>query len=129
MKKFKKIFLISLSAILALSILGYIPIWKNDMEARKNREQVYGLVEIGDDLELAQEKLRKAGFRLMYDNPITPTIDRDYFQQLVIIGNTRPNFFETMGYTMQARWMPFTHSESPYVIISATLDGEITRIR
>jgi len=129
MKKSKKVLVIFLCAIAAIITLGYIPIWKNDREARENRKEVYSLIEQGEDLTKAEEKLRSAGFRLGYEEPITPTIDKDYLQQIVVIGNTKPNFFESIGYASGASWMPFVHSESPYVIIDATLEGEIIRIR
>ena len=65
----------------------------------------------------------------MYDEPIAPTFKKDYLQQIVIIGKTQANAFESFAYAAQLSWMPFTHSESPYVVIDATLEGEITVIR
>lgn len=129
MKKTQKVVLIGFGFFAAITILGYIPIWKADMEAREKRRQVYDLVQVGDDLKSAQKELKDAGFELRYEEPITPTIKNDYLQQLVEVGETRPNFFETLAYTTQAPWMPFMHSESPYVIIDATLEGEITRLK
>lgn len=129
MKKAKKVLLVSIGVLLAMTVLGQILIWKDDMEARENRQQVYDLVQVGDDLKSEQKELKDAGFKLRYEEPITPTINNDYLEQLVIIGDTQPNFFETLKYTTEAPWMPFVHGESPYVIINATLEGEITRLK
>ena len=49
--------------------------------------------------------------------------------KLVIVGDTQPNTFETIGYTTGISWMPFTHEESSYVVIEAELDGTIREIR
>lgn len=121
--------ILGLVLIAAISLLLYIPIWQDDAEARENRVKVYELITVGQNLDDAQGRLRKAGFKLVYDEPITPTIDEDYLLQLVIVGETKPNTFESFAYAAELSWMPFTHSESAYVIINANLDGTITRIR
>ena len=115
--------------MIALAILiGYIPVWREDAITRQNRSRVLELVKVGQELEKAEHRLRNAGFKLLYDQPITPTVNEDYLQQLVIVGETRPNTFETIGYVTQASWIPFTHSESPYVKINASLEGIITEV-
>ena len=128
MKPSRKGCLIVLIAVALISVLLYIPIWNADAEARQNRARVNVLISVGQNLDEAQRILRDSGFTLYYDEPITPTINKDYFQQLVIVGETRPNSFESFAYATGLSWMPFTHSESPYVIIDASLDGTITDI-
>ena len=128
MKRFKKFGLITLILAVLVSVGLYVPVWIDDAEARRNRARVKELVSLGQDLDEAQRALRDAGFRLSYDEPIKPTVNQDYQQQLVIVGKTQPNAFETFAYAAGLSWRPFTHSESPYVIINASLDGRITNI-
>ena len=126
MKRAKKGCLLAMLATVLISLFLYIPIWIDDSDARQNRARVHELIEVGQNLSAAQRILRDGGFQLTYDEPIAPTIRKDYLHQLVIVGETRPNLFETIGYAADLPWMPFTHSESPYVIIEADLDGNIT---
>jgi len=128
MKKASKFCLIVLGALVVVTILGYIPIWRNDALARENKDRVNELVEVGQNLGEAEQILKDAGFQLVHDEAIAPTINKDYLQHLVIVGETQPNRFESFAYAAQLPWMPFTHSESAYVAIKATLDGTITKI-
>lgn len=128
MKPAKKGCLIILIVPALVCVLLYIPIWSADTKARQNRDRVNALISIGQNLNEAQQILRDSGFKLSYEEPIKPTINKDYFQQLVIVGETQPNSFESFAYAAGLSWMPFTHSESPYVIINASLDGTITDI-
>lgn len=121
-------YLIALATLLLVVVAFYLPVWIDDAEARRNRARVNELISLGQNLGEAQKILRDAGFRLYHDQPVTPTINKDYYQQLVIVGDTRPNAFETIAYTVGLSWMPFTRSESPYVVIDADLDGIITDI-
>lgn len=129
MKKASKICLIIFGVLVVITILGYIPIWRHDALARENKGRVNKIIEIGQNLGEAEQILRNAGFQLMHDEAIAPTVDKDYLQQLVVVGETQPNGFESFAYAAQLSWMPFTHSESPYVIINATLDGAIIKIK
>lgn len=129
MKTASKVCLIVLSIILAISVSIYISIWRDDAVARKNKSQISNLIKVGHNLHQAEIILKDAGFRLMYDQPITPTINKDYLQQIVIIGKPQPNAFESFAYAAQLSWMPFIHSESPYLVINATTEGAITEIR
>lgn len=112
-----------------ISLLIYIPIWQDDAEARRNRAEVHELISIGQDLNEAQSKLKAAGFQLTYDEPIDQTGTGQSVTQRVVIGETQPNAFETIGYAAGIRRMPFTRVESAYVTIRADLDGKITRIK
>jgi hypothetical protein len=125
----KRAIAIALIAIGVLTIILYIPIWLDDAQARQNRGRVNNLIKVGQDLGDAELILKDAGFRLMYEQAIAPTVNKDYLLQMVTVGETRPNAFESFAYAAQLSWMPFTHSESPYVGIHATLDGKITEIR
>ena len=84
---------------------------------------------VGQQLSEAENILTKKGFRLMYDEPVTPTANKNNLQQIVIFGETQPNIFETFAYTTQLTWVPFTHKESQYLVIDANLNGIITGIR
>ena len=128
MKNANKGCLIALIAVILISVAIYIPIWNNDAEARRNRDRVNELISVGQNFDEAQRILRDSGFRLSYDEPIKPSINKDYVQQLVIVGDTQPNLFESFAYAAGISRMPFTHCESPYVIINADLDGNITGI-
>lgn len=128
MKSAKKGCLIAIIAVVLVCVLRYIPIWSADAEARRNRDSVNELISVGQDLNEAQRILRDSGFALYYQEPIKPTINKDYFQQLVIVGDTQPNSFESFAYAAGLSWVPFARIESPYVIIHASLDGRITDI-
>lgn len=119
MRRAKTVCLIALVAVGLISVILYVPIWINDAEARRNRDRVNNLISVGQDFDEAQRILRDSGFELSYDEPIKPTINEDYFHELVIVGETQPNIFETFGYAAGLSWVPFTHTESPYVIIRA----------
>lgn len=127
MKKWS-IILLSLAAILGvISVMFYIPTAHDDAVARTNKKRIMTLVKIGDNLVEAEEILRRAGFRLAYESPIKPTINEDYFQQLVVVRGGGPNLFDTVSYVTRCS-MPFSHKESPCVAINAALDGIITKI-
>ncbi len=128
MKTAKKGCLVMLIVLTLTSVILYIPIWNDDAEVRRNRDRVNELISVGQNLDEAQRILRDAGFRLRFDEPIKPTVNKDYLQQLVIVGETQPNSFESFAYASGILWMPFTHSESPYVIINANFNGTITGI-
>ena len=115
------------ATVALISLILYIPVWRDDAESRRNTIIVRNLISVGQNLYDAQSDLKNEGFELLYDEPVTPTINRDYLLQLVIVGNTHPNVFETIAYTVGLSWSPFTHAES-YVEIRADLDGTITSI-
>ncbi len=94
---------------------------------REERDRVYELVTTGQSIDQAQRVLREKGYRLVYDKPIHPTAAKDYVQQLVIIGNTRPGISETVRYTVTGAGKR-REGTSPYVIIEAGNDGVITRV-
>ena len=123
-----KFFILGIAIIAVVSLVLYIPIWQDDSRSRRERIVVHDLISVGQNLNDAQDALTNAGFELMYEEPITPTIDESYLSQLVVVGNPVPNKFESFAYAAGLSWMPFTHSESAYVIIQADLDGTITRI-
>ena len=116
------------ATVALISLILYIPVWRDDAESRRNTIIVRNLISVGQNLYDAQSDLKNEGFELLYDEPVTPTINRDYLLQLVIVGNTHPNVFETIAYTVGLSWSPFTHAESAYVEIRADLDGTITSI-
>lgn len=130
MKTAAKVCLSVLGIITTLCLLAYIPLWIDDARARQNKERVNELVKVGTDLKEAEQILKSNGFRLMYEKPIAPTCDQSYLQQIVIVGSEKaPNAFETFAYATQLNWVPFSHSESSYVILDATLQGTIREIR
>ena len=116
------------ATVALISLILYIPVWRDDAESRRNTIIVRNLISVGQNLYDAQSDLKNEGFELFYDEPVTPTINRDYLLQLVIVGNTHPNVLETIAYTVGLSWSPFTHAESAYVEIRADLDGTITSI-
>jgi hypothetical protein len=128
MNKKSKYVLIVIGVLGIAFILGHIPIWIDDYAARKNKAKVRELISVGQDLSEAEGIIKNTGFRLMYDKPITPTYDKSYLQQIFIVGSTSINVFESFAYAAQLSWMPFTHNESPYLVINASLDGTITEI-
>ena len=127
MKKSKFGCLMALLFGVVVAVMMYLPVWVDDFEARSNKEEVLRLVHVGQDISEAEAILKENDFRLYHDEPITPTYDESYLQQLVIVGNTQPSFFESISYATGI-WMPFTSGESPYLIINADLDGVITEI-
>ena len=122
-----KVLLLTAAIMGIIGAIIYIPVARDDAEARMNKKRVMSLIKIGDDLDKAEEILRNAGFKLAYKSPIKPTVKEDYFQQLVRVRDGGPNLFDKLSETF-GRPMPFTHKESPYVAINAGLDGVITEI-
>ena len=129
MGKSLKICLFIFALLCVLSAVLYYPIQRDDTQTRHNKERVRNIVAVGQNLKHAEEMLMDAGFQLEYSEAIKPTVNEDYLQQLVLVGPRQPNAFESIAYTADLSWMPFTHSEAPYVIINADLDGKITEIR
>ena len=129
MSKSAKFILLAIALLAAIYAVGRFPIQQEDNQTRQARERLRSIVEVGQNLNYAEQILMDAGFEMQYAKPIMPTANQDYLQQLVIVGPTQPNIFETIAYTTQIRWIPFTHSESPYVILNADLDGTITEVR
>ena len=128
-KKLLLIGVIPLVLILAFILTCRFRIRTEDNLRRNNRLKVQQLVRTGQSLPEAERLVVSAGFELVHSKPITPSVGKDYLQQLVIVGDTQPNTFETIGYTTGISWMPFTHEESSYVVIEAELDGTIREIR
>ena len=128
MNKKTKYLLIVFGILGIVFILGHIPIWIDDHATRKNKAKVRELIRVGNNLNEAEVIIKNAGFKLMYDKPITPTYDKSYLQQIVIVGSASINVFETFAYVAQLSWMPFTNNESSYLVINASLDGTITEI-
>ena len=130
-EKMKRPLLIGLTVVLAIvGILVGGLLFSNsaeDAELRRERNKVYALIEVGQNLSEAEGILRRSGFELYHDGPIQPTIDKDYLQQLVIIGDATPSGTDTFFYSLTGGANPL-RDESPYVIIGATNDGAITRI-
>src|SRR5210317_307888 len=81
-----------------VTVIMYIPVWLDDAEARSNKEKVRSFISVGQDLSEAEILLRDQDFKLVYEKPIAPTYDQSYLQQLVVVGNTQPNFFEAIAY-------------------------------
>jgi len=122
--------IVLLLAATMMGIIGasvYLPVARDDAEARTNIKRVMSLIKVGDDLGEAEKILRNAGFKLVYASPIKPTVKEDYLHQLVVVSNRGPNFFDTLSY-VTSHPMPFTHKESSWVAINASLDGVITEI-
>lgn len=124
----KKYTFVMLSMVVSLIVVIYILAWLDDLETKRNRMLVHELVDVGDDLREAEQKIKASGFKLLYEAPIDSTINREYVQKIVVVGKTNPNLFESFAYAAQLQWMPFIHSESPYVIINATLEGKVSKI-
>ena len=129
MSKPLKIFTLAFVLLCGLCTALYYPVQRDDNQTRLEKQRLRSIVVVGQNLNYAEQILMDAGFRLEYTKLIKPTVNQDCLQQLVLVGPKKPNFFETIAYTTQISWMPFTHSESPYVIINASLDGKITEIR
>lgn len=101
---------------------------RDTQEIQKNREQILSFIEVGDQLEEAQKKLREKGFTLVYEEPIDPTKLGNYLQQLVVIGDTDHSAADTFFYVTTGGNGPI-EKESPYLIIEAQYDGTITKIK
>ena len=121
-------FILAIGSITLVSLVLYIPVWQADAKCRRNKNIVNDIITVGQNLDEAQQQLENAGFELVYDKPITPTANEDYLLQLVIVGETQPNTFETFAYVEELSWFPFTRSESAYVRIRAGRDGIIISI-
>lgn len=114
--------------LLLLALLAQAWFWVDDARVRGAKKKVRALVEVGQQLDEAERRLREAGFQLMYERPVSPTIDGDELVQIVIVGDPKPSALESFGYAAGLSWMPWTSGELPFVVIDATADGTITRI-
>jgi hypothetical protein len=116
---------VAVSVALAAGLVG-IPVISY---ARENhllaaeRSRVHGLVRVGQRISDAETAIRRSGYRIYGD---APTRYLEYEQLLVIIGDTSPSTLDTLCYVI-GRPNPLS-TQSPYVTISATLDGVITRV-
>ena len=119
---------LTIAVVALISLVMHVSVRMEDSKTRRKKLIVYNLVSIGQKLEFAQERLRNAGFELLYDEPITPTVTESHLSQIVIVGNPVPSAFETFGYAAELSWMPFTRTESAYVKLRADLEGIITSI-
>lgn len=106
----------------------YIPIWEEDGKRRAGEARVKELVSVGDDIFVADRYLRDAGFRVSGDGPHDPFGDGDSFWLNVRVGERGPNSAESLAYAGDFPWMPFTHSESGWVVLEADADGKIRSI-
>jgi len=93
---------------------------------RQERAKVHQLVQPGQPIADAQARLVARGYKLAYNEPIYPTLDKDYQHQLVIIGQTQPSALDTLCYIMD--WQNPLSPGSPYVVIDADTEGVILRV-
>jgi hypothetical protein len=120
---------IKLAGALLLLIAGCsaIPVVAYALENRhldKERSRVQSLVRIGQSIDDAQRTLAQNGFRFLDD---TPTRFISYQHLLVITGEAKPSILDTFFYVMGAA-NPL-RTQSPYVVVAATLDGVVTAVR
>lgn len=128
MKRRYVIALIVVGAMLGIGFLLQVPIWQEDAKVRKEKVKIRQLIAVGQDLDQAEAVLISSGYQLYYDDAIKPTYDESYYSQLVIVGQSRPMGLESLAYAIDLSWMPFTRSESAYLMIEADLDRTITDI-
>ena len=88
------------------------------------RIKVHALIKVGQDIAVAQDRIRQAGYPLAYSAPIDPTKMGSYLQQVVVIGRLSflKTFFDTIGHRNPVQ------TESCFVVIDATPEGQIKRI-
>lgn len=114
-------FLVAILAWLVLiPVIGYA--WDN-RQLQAERCRVHSLIRVGQSIVDGQEILRQSGYRFHRD---TPTRFLDYQQLLVIIGDPTPSMLDKLCYVVGLT-NPL-RTESPYVVIAASLDGVITKV-
>lgn len=114
---------VMLATVLVLSSVGCASF--QTVHLRKERERVNRIVAVGDNIFVAQKKLRANGFQLVHENPTKPTRHQNHMMQWVKIGN--PTGDDLMFETITGGANPF-RSESFYIVIRAKVDGTIYEI-
>ena len=115
-------------AVLLVLTAGLValPAFSYALENRQlgaERARVHSLIRVGQTIGDAQAALAQRGYRFHSD---APTRFISYQQLLVIIGDTTPSALDTFFYAVGGP-NPL-RTQSPYVVIAASLDGVITAI-
>ena len=111
--------------VLTAGLVG-LPVISYALENRQlgaERSRVQSLIRVGQTIGDAQAALTQRGYRFHSD---TPTRFISYQQLLVVIGDTTPSRLDTFFYVV-GRANPL-RTQSPYVVIAASLDGVVTAI-
>lgn len=108
------------AGLVAIPVISYA---RENRQLATARSRVHGLVRVGQSIQDAEAMLRRSGYGFHGD---ALTRHLDYQQLLVIIGDTTPSKLDTMFYVIGGP-NPL-RTQSPYVAISASLDGLITRV-
>ncbi len=109
-------------------VICHIPVWLDDAEARRNKSRVNELISVGQDVFEARKTLHENGFRFLRYTHSEESLSQEYLRLLVVVGDTQHNAFDSLAYSGEFRWMPFTRRESPYVKIDID-EGRIIRIQ
>lgn len=104
----------------AIPVVGYAR--ENHLLAEE-RMRVKALVHVGHRVSDAEASIRRNGYEIYGD---APTRYLGYQQVLVIIGDTNPSVLGTICYAAGSANPLRTHS--PCVAISATLNGDVTKV-
>lgn len=94
---------------------------------KQQKERVCCLISVGQDIDQAQKILQDEDFRLSYPNPISPTRQGQYFEQIVPLRDSIPTI-DTFFYLFTGGKNPLAQ-ESPYVIIRSDATGKIIYIK
>ncbi len=119
-----------IGAITAVCIIGIIiTTWRVSAaraELADAKARVRHLVNPGQSLGDAEQKLSDLGYVLLYEQAIYPTLQRDYVQQIVVVGDARRSKLDSICYAVGI--LNPLNAGSPYVVIDASPDGTIIRI-
>lgn len=114
------VLLVLTAGLVALPAVSYA---LENRQLGAERARVHSLIRVGQTIGEAQAALAQRGFRFHGD---VPTRFISYQQLLVIIGDTKPSMLDTVFYVVGGP-NPL-RTQSPYVVIAASLDGVVTAI-
>jgi hypothetical protein len=121
----KRKIIYSLLMVIALSSVSCVTL--RTQKIRSEKEKVYSIVSVGQNIYIAESELKNAGYKLIHETAIHPTKNKDYLSQIVRVDDNFPTASDTFFYTVTGGDSPF-RLESPSVLIEASNDGTITKV-
>lgn len=99
----------------------------SERELALARADVESLVQVGDSLSDASERLTEAGYKLLYPEPIDPTGKGEYLTQTVALEEVKIGLLDSAFYTVTGGRNSLRPG-SPYLELIADMEGTITRV-
>lgn len=128
----RPIVLALLNLFVCVSAIYILTYRSNLRQLSEAKREVASLIQIGEQIEIAQAELIGRGFDLVYEDPIDQTGLREYVSQLVVVGETKRGGVSKFLYAVDSPILSNLKNplgyESPYVVIHASPDGVIYKV-